>query len=382
MKRSLLPALLLFAAVSSTLASTAAAGTQRRHDARSHRHGFDPRPAVFVQTNETSGNRILVYGRGHDGTLAPAGSYATGGKGAVEDGAVADTLASQGSLTYDRAHHLLFAVNAGSGTISSFLVLGTRLVRLQVVPSGGAFPTSVAVHDGLVYVLDAGGSGTVQGFRLAFGLFLVPIRYGSRSLGLGNADTPNFLTSPGQVGFSPDGRQLIVTTKASTSTIDVFQVRRDGRLSDTPVANASATPVPFGFAFDPAGRLVAAEAGGSNVTSYTLGSDGTLSNPQSLSDGQAALCWIVQAGGFYYASNTGSNSVSGYTLDANGTPSLLGAPVPTGGGPVDAASSGRFLYVQTGVGGTIDEFEIGSDGSLSSIGQAAAVPGMEGIAAS
>jgi hypothetical protein len=382
MKRSLLPALLLSVVASLALAASAGAGTRHRDGGRSHGHGFGRHHAVFVQTNEPSGNRILVYRRAADGTLAPAGSYATGGKGAVQDGAVADTLASQGSLTYDRTHHLLFAVNAGSDTISSFLVRGTRLLLLQIVPSGGAFPTSVAVHRDLVYALDAGGSGTVQGFRVVFGLFLVPIRDGSRSLGLGNADTPNFLTSPGQVGFSPDGRQLVVTTKASTSAIDVFQVRRDGRLSDTATTNPSATPVPFGFVFDPAGRLVSAEAGGSHVTSYTLGPDGTLSNPQSLSDGQAALCWIVGAGGFYYASNTGSNTVSGYALDGSGTPSLLGQPVPTDAGPVDATSSGRFLYVQTGVGGTIDEYEVGSDGALSSIGQATAVAGMEGIAAS
>src|SRR5436189_302188 len=28
---------------------------------------------VFVQTNELAGNRILVYDRGHDGQLTPAG---------------------------------------------------------------------------------------------------------------------------------------------------------------------------------------------------------------------------------------------------------------------------------------------------------------------
>ena len=378
MKRSLLPVLVLFAL---SLASASAAGAGIRHERGAHRHLFGPRHAVFVQTNEPSGNRILAYARAGDGTLTPAGSYATGGNGAVEDGAVADTLASQGSLAYDPAHHLLFAVNAGSDTVSTFLAVGTRLLRLQVVPSGGPFPTSVAVHGDLVYVLDAGGSGTVQGYRILFGLFLVPIPHGSRTLGLGNADTPDFLSSPGQVGFTPDGRRLIVTTKASTSSIDVFRVEWDGRLGAAPVTNASAVPVPFGFVFDPAGRLVDAEAGGSAVTTYTLGADGKLSNPQSLGDGQAALCWITSAGGFYYASNTGSDTVSGYRIDASGAPSLLGTPVPTDGGPIDAAASGDFLYVQTGVGGTIDEFAVGSDGSLSSVGQATAVAGMEGIAA-
>ena len=34
--------------------------------------------------------------------------------------------------------------------------------------------------------------------------------------------TPEFTNTPGQVAFSPDGSQLIVTTKANGSAIDVF----------------------------------------------------------------------------------------------------------------------------------------------------------------
>ena len=57
--------------------------------------------AVFVQTDNTAGNRIVVYRRGADGTLSPAGSYATGGRGGILAGSVVDHTASQGSLTYD-----------------------------------------------------------------------------------------------------------------------------------------------------------------------------------------------------------------------------------------------------------------------------------------
>ena len=46
----------------------------------------------------------------------------------------------------------------------------------------------------------------------------------NRSLGLGNTNPPDYLHWPGQVGFSPDGRKLIVTTKATTSAIDIFSV--------------------------------------------------------------------------------------------------------------------------------------------------------------
>src|SRR5204862_7600445 len=100
---------------------------------------------------------------------------------------------------------------------------------------------------------------------------------------------PFSLTSPGQVGFTPDGKQLIVTTKASGSLIDVFAVEHDGTLSAAPVANPSATPVPFAFTFAH-GRLVMGEAGASSLTTYDVGSNGTLSDPKSQGDGQAALC--------------------------------------------------------------------------------------------
>src|SRR5207248_5143225 len=38
-------------------------------------------PAVFTLANQTSGNRVLVFARGHDGTLASAGQARTGGAG-------------------------------------------------------------------------------------------------------------------------------------------------------------------------------------------------------------------------------------------------------------------------------------------------------------
>jgi 6-phosphogluconolactonase (cycloisomerase 2 family) len=348
----------------------------------------DKPSAVFVQTNEASGNRVLVYDRGSDGALTFAAAYATGGNGgAAAPGTESDHLASQGSLVYDPGHKLLIAVNAGSDTVSAFRVRGDRLELGSVIPSGGQFPASVAVHDNVAYVLNSGGTGIVQGFRIdANGLR--PIAGSARSLGLTNTDPPFFLTSPGQVGFTPDGRQLIVTTKASTSTIDVFAVGPGGQLSEAPVANPSATPVPFAFTFTPTGRLADGEAGASAVTTYAIGSDGTLSDPLSLSDNQAALCWIQGARGFYYVANTGSNTLSGFQIAADGQPALIGATgvvAATEAGPIDLTSppDSEFLYGETGTDGTVDEYHVNADGTLTKIGVVTGLPpGLEGIASS
>ena len=84
----------------------------------------------------------------------------TGGLGGAEG---ANNLASQGSLTYDPGHRLLFAVNAGSDTISVLSVEGSRVRLDQVLSSRGEFPNSVAVHGNLVYVANAGGAGWCRG---------------------------------------------------------------------------------------------------------------------------------------------------------------------------------------------------------------------------
>jgi 6-phosphogluconolactonase (cycloisomerase 2 family) len=343
---------------------------------------------VYVQTNELGGNHVVVYDRGADGRLSQAGTYATGGNGgAAAPGTESDRLASQGSLAYDAGHSLLIAVNAGSDSISAFKVQGDRLKLADVLPSGGQFPASVAVHGDLVYVLNSGGEGIVQGFRIQ-GRHLVPIPDSARSLALANTDPPFFLTSPGQVGFTPDGRKLLVTTKGSTSSIDVFSVQPDGRLSAAPVVNPSAAPVPFAFTFTPSGRLADGEAGTSSVTTYAVQADGSLADPKSQSDGQTALCWITRARGFYYVANTGSNTLSGFTVNAAGQPSLVGATgivATTEPGPIDlaASSAGGFLYGETGLTSTVDEYHVESDGSLTKLGTVTGLPpGIEGIAAS
>jgi hypothetical protein len=139
--------------------------------------------AVFVQTDNTTGNAVVAYHQAADGTLTLAGTYPTGGLGGQLTGSVVDHLASQGSLSYDRADGSLYAVNAGSNTVSAFAVRGDRLWLRQVVGSGGTFPVSIAVHGDLVYVLNAENGGSVSGFWV-WGGRLLPIPGSTRPLGL------------------------------------------------------------------------------------------------------------------------------------------------------------------------------------------------------
>jgi DNA-binding beta-propeller fold protein YncE len=333
--------------------------------------------AVFAATDNTSGNQVVAYYRAPDGTLSPAGSYATGGLGGVLAGSVVDHLASQGSLSYDPGHGLLYAVNAGSDTISVFAVNGDRLTLRQVLSSGGSFPVSVAVHGDLVYVLNALAGGRLAGYRVLGG-GLVPIPGSGRALGLNPSATPQFTNTPGQVAFTPGGSQLIVTTKANGNDIDVFGVRFGGQLSAAPVVNSEPGTVPFAISFDLYGHLLIAEAGTNALATFALAPSGTVSLVDAVPTGASATCWVAPAGPFLFASSAGSASESGYSSSFGGRLSLLGAAT-TDAGTVDAsaAAGGRFLYVQTGGSGIVDEFAVGAGASLTEIG-AVTVPGAVG----
>lgn len=339
--------------------------------------GRGPNHVVFVQTDNPAGNSVVAYDRSADGHLTQAGVYPTGGLGGVLAGSVVDHTASQGALAFDSRHDLLYAVNAGSNTVSVFAVLGDRLLLLQTVASGGSFPVSVAVGNGVVYVLNARGGGSLQGYRVFFD-HLLPLPGSTRQLGLDAGATPEFVNTPGQAAFSPDGSKLIVTTKANGNQIDVFDVGFLGYLSQSPVVNAEPGTVPFAISFDPAGNLVIAEAGTNSLASFALHRDGTVTPLSAVATGQAATCWVTAVGSLFYASNAGSPSVTGLRSSGGGQLTALGNTA-TDPGAVDSAASadGRFLYVQAGGPGNVDEFAISADGSLTPIG-VVTVPGAAG----
>src|SRR4051812_20116815 len=131
--------------------------------------------AVYVATNAWSpGNEILTFPRYANGSLGPVSSVtATGGRGSGPGQfapIVNDPLGSQNSLITDAKGKLLFAVNAGSGSVSSFSVgrAGLTLVDTAAsVPSGvtgqaNPFPVSLAYASGRLYVLNAIGNSVTE----------------------------------------------------------------------------------------------------------------------------------------------------------------------------------------------------------------------------
>jgi 6-phosphogluconolactonase (cycloisomerase 2 family) len=324
--------------------------------------------ALFVETDAAAGNSVLSYTRGTDGTISYVATYSTGGTGAIAAGSAADPLASQGGLALADNGNELLAVNAGSDTVSVFAVFGPYLHLVQQIATNGNFPVSISVHNNLVAVLNSGGAGSVTQYQLQWGRLVATGQ--TRSLGLSNTTPPNFLAGAGQVGYSPNGQFLVVTTKSSTSSFEVFSVGFNGNLSSSPTITPSTNAVPFSFTFDAHGRLVAAEASNSSVSTYSINGNGSLSPIGTVSDGGAALCWIAGAQGYYFGSNAGSGTVSSFSVGANGVPALLNATAATTHpGTTDSATSpdGQFLYVESGGAGALDTFAVNANGSLTQL---------------
>src|SRR5215467_9951859 len=150
--------------------------------------------AVYAMTNAAGGNSILIFARAANGVLTSAGSASTGGAGKGAG------LGSQGALVLTNDQRWLLAVNAGSNDITVFSVTPDGLQWQSKTPSDGAMPISVAVHDRLVYALNA-GTPNVSGFRLSSDRTLTPTP--------GSTQLVNGAAGPAEVAFPAEGELLI-----------------------------------------------------------------------------------------------------------------------------------------------------------------------------
>jgi 6-phosphogluconolactonase (cycloisomerase 2 family) len=318
---------------------------------------------VYTETNAVSGNEILVFTRS-GGTLALAARVATGGTGT-------DTgLGNQNALVLSESGRRLYAINAGSNDISVFAVRGGALVLTERVSSGGTRPVSLALHDSLLYALNAGNVGNISGFSVADDGRLAPIAGSSRPLSAAVA-------GPAQVDFNNAGDVLVVTEKA-TNKISLYAVN-DGLASGPFVRNSNGR-TPFGFHFDKRDHLIVSEAfggdpGASALSSYDVeDADWPLELISgSIGTGQTAACWVVVTnnGRFTYTSNTASGTISGYRVARNGaltllTPGGVTGVVGAGSGPTDlvlSRNSQTLLSLNPPVG-TLQLFAVRADGGL------------------
>ncbi len=348
---------------------------------------------VYTLSNQTAGNKVLVYSRTSEGTLSYVTAYPTGGTGTGtglgNQGAIALSGNSDGHRSDgdhndgDHDNDLLLAVNPGSNSVSSFKVSGNGLQWVSTVSSGGTTPVSVTVNNDLVYVLNSGGSGNISGFRLHADGSLHPIANSIRPLSSASAGVA-------QVSFVADGNAVVITEKA-TNKIITYTINSQG-IPAMMHSLTSAHPTPFGFAVGHNGNIFVSEAAGgapgvSALSSYHINDNGTI----ALVDGpvganQTAACWVVLTnnGKYAYTTNTGSNNLSTFKVNSLGSISVLNPiSATTENGPIDAALSNnsKFLYVLNSGSHSIGVYEVANNGSLSSVQTVPGLPvGATGLA--
>lgn len=341
--------------------------------------------AVFAMTNDATRNEIVAYQRTQAG-LFEIYRLPTGGRGS---GGVNDPLQSQGSLVFSQDYSLLYAANAGSGTISVFKVKGAFLTMVDKVSSGGSEPLAIAESRGSVYVLNGAAAGSVVGFQWT----------GIQLRRIPNSTVFLSGTSAGgsSITISMDGKTLAVTERL-TNSIDTFKINSNGTLGPI-VVNAGLPAGVFSARFAPNGALIVSETGpagaanGSTISSYTVQVDGTLAAiGQTVPTLGAANCWnaITPNGQWVYTSNAGSSNISGFAIAKNGALTPLGStivgtnPPNTGNLDMVVSADGNYLYTLNSAAGSISVFTINKDGSLTSNDQVTGLPknaGFNGIAA-
>jgi 6-phosphogluconolactonase (cycloisomerase 2 family) len=416
-------------------AAQAKSGGKRHHNAR-HGSVDTSGGAVYTTTNDPSGNGVIVFSRNPDGTLTQGPTVPTGGTGlAAQPPFQFPIVDSSGSMALVNGGRLLFVVNDGDNTISSLRTTRHGLKLVDRVSSGGVLPISLTTHGNVLYVVNE-VSSSIAGYTFTNNGRLSPIPGSAQLL------SPLFPSGPGapggvaaQIGFSPDGSQLVVTERGlpgTSGTIDTFAVNPNGSLTlEQALTGAGVDPNPFGFAFTSSGQLLVSNVGrvkgpinypagnlpipqifdkkqfNGSASSYSLSSTGTLT-PISTKIGSRGrgACWIVVSSDdrFAFVANTlssresvpqdigtGINGVSRYTVGQDGSLSLLGTTNTDAGDPTDevVSSDGQFLYVNvptvTGPNDShVDAFRINSDGSLTPVAsQVGGLPAtISGVAAS
>jgi lactonase family protein with 7-bladed beta-propeller len=372
------------------------------------KHHKKPKPkvtavgAVYTESNDPTANTLIAFNRSVKGTLTLRARVATGGKGttqAVGCGPGCPVLDSQNEVVQSTDGRLVFAVNGGSNTVSSFTVSNKGIKLVGQYPSGGTTPENLALHGNILYVLNVatqnanGTTGNIYGWRVASNGTLTPL---GSSQPLANPAPPDRSGDPRAMDIDPTGKVIVVTELAGgfnkggpPGKIDTFLLGSDGK-AGAAVAYPSQDAFPFGFAFDHNGHLIvsnihdpSATAGSGSVSSYNLNtSTGAITPINTVQTGAVAPCWVEVAknGQSAFVVNTGAGApalITTVSIAANGALSVA-AQTPSQTGEFartdeSLSRDGKFLYVlspQIGPGAPshIDAYRVGAGNALALIG--------------
>jgi hypothetical protein len=334
--------------------------------------GNHPRGAVYTQSNDPAGNKVIVFDRFKGGTLVKRDAVSTGGLGSSQSvgcGPGCPILDSQNAVVVSENEKLVFAVNAGSDTVSSFRETNSGLQLVDQESSGGDMPESLALHNDVLYVLNVatentnGTTGNIYGYRVSSNGQLTP---NGSSQTLPDAAPGDHSFDPRAIGFKPNGKVIVVTEifggfeTGPPGKIVTFVVGSHGQAGPG-VSHPSSDIAPFGFAFDNSNHLVvsnihdpAPHAIGT-VSSYEVSNSGDVTPINTVSSGGQLPCWVAisKDGKHAYVVNTGAGDparTTRFKLGPHGTlTGPQGAPAEHTGDfaqtDIDMSRGSKYVYV-------------------------------------
>ncbi len=369
--------------------------------------GASAKTTVYSISNAVPNNTLIKFTQRSNGTLKKVQTIKTGGAGGLapqpgcEPPGGCPMLDTQGEVVV--RGKLVFAVNAGSDSITSFIEKKNgRLKRVDVQPSAGDFPNSIAVKRGVLYVLNS-HSDSIAGFRYDKSGEIKRILNSVRPLAATQIAQG---LSPRQIGFDRTGGVLIVTRLSPLpGSIDTFVLNSKDRPGQA-LANAPTSALPFGFAVDRYNHLVMSQVSAppelalpGNTATYDINTQsGALTPIETVTSDGVAPCWVVITpdGRYAFVVNTGGGAppatVARYGLTSAGDLSLLGTTGENNANGdqfarTDEALSrnGRYLFVlNPGIMGNISQIDIYrvSGGNLTLVGNTTpnGPAGMSGLA--
>lgn len=383
------------------------AGVLGLSDAAAANNGFSALVGnVYAMDNDPVENRLVAYGRYANGRLRLFGSVRTGGVGGNDTinplGDGFDPIGSQDPIVLSEDGRFLYLVNIGTHDISVFYLTRRGLpILIQRLPSGGFFPSSLAVDGDLLYALNSGGSGSIAGFRIGDDGRLTPIAESVRDLGLNFAETPvgnDRLLAPNDLVFDRLKQRLVmiyagggeetespipdIVPEVTTGEIWSWALDDQGLPAAEPVITVSTGLLPFAIDFTENGIGVVADAisGGVSSYAYTNGGAELVSISGNVTaPGQATSCWVrVTKTGLAFTTNSFSDSISSFRISRNGAVTLLDETAATGiGEPVDfdLSPDDQFMYVTTSSEGGVRALRVDQQtGELESIGTFPGLP--------
>jgi 6-phosphogluconolactonase (cycloisomerase 2 family) len=328
---------------------------------------------VVTATNNPGGNKLWVYKRGANGMLTQTGSVATGGNGIASEPPFGFPIVdSSGSINTTPDGKLIFVVNAGSNSVTSFRVTSSGVHRVSVASTHGRLPISVASSGNLLYVVNE-ASKNIYGWTFTPSGVLHPIAGSNQKL---TAVTPkgkkDKVGVAAAINFTSDGKVVAVTERGLPRTygeIDTFVIRPGGAAGPAQAFATKGVANPFGFSavskyllVSNAG-LVKTPSGAmpnpadftqftGTVATYKVSPTGKVSFVGNASSGGRAACWLI-------ITKDGKTAFTTNTL-SSGPP-----PAPPAGGP----TSGH---------GAVASLSVAPNGKLHVLKQADASPGFPG----